>query len=73
MTLETVNLVLSIGEIIGSTILLAYLWKKTDWKQEREFDRFMRFIDLKDYLNHDQNTDKVNPRSKSTPYRCHPD
>lgn len=40
MTIETVNLALSIGEIIGFTILWAYLWKKTDWKQEREFERF---------------------------------
>ena len=45
MTIETVNLALSIGEIIGSTILWAYLWKKTDWKQEREFERYMRSID----------------------------
>ena len=40
-----VSLVLSIGEIIGSITILAYLWKKTDWKQEREFERFMRSID----------------------------
>ncbi len=45
MTIETLNLVLSIGEIIGSTILLAYLWKKTDWKRVREFERFMRTTD----------------------------
>ena len=45
MTIETVNLVFSIGEIIGSITLLAYLWKKTGWKKERQFERFMRTTD----------------------------
>ncbi|ADB42620.1 hypothetical protein Slin_6663 (plasmid) [Spirosoma linguale DSM 74] len=47
MTIETVNILFSIGLIMGSIILLIYLWKKTDWKQEREFQRYMRSIDSK--------------------------
>ena len=45
MPIEAINLALSIGEIIGAIIILTYLWKKTDWKQEREFERFMRSIE----------------------------
>lgn len=45
MPIAAIDLALSIGEIIGAIIILTYLWKKTDWKQEREFERFMRSID----------------------------
>lgn len=41
MTSETFNLAITIGEILGAILFLEYLWKKTDWQQEREFKRFM--------------------------------
>jgi hypothetical protein len=45
MTIEMISLLISIGEIIGYIILMAYLWKKTDWKQKRKFEKFRCSID----------------------------
>lgn len=58
MTIDMINLALSMGEIICFIILLAYLWKKTDWKQEREFERFMHNIDSKKLPKHSRSQNR---------------
>lgn len=39
MTIDTLNLAISIGELIVFIIFFVYLLRKTDWKQEREYER----------------------------------
>lgn len=71
MTIETINLAIAIGELISFPILVAYVWKKTDWKQEREFDRFMRTTDWDKLPEKPRspNQKAVTPGSGSTSHR----
>lgn len=34
MTIDTLNIAITIGKLLVFTILFAYLLRKTDWKQE---------------------------------------
>ena len=71
MIIDTLNIAITIGELLVFTILFAYLLRKTDWKQEREYERFRDSIGPeklpKDPLLKDRK--KVNPGSASTPHR----
>jgi hypothetical protein len=71
MTIDTLNLVFSIGELIVFIILFVYLLRKTDWKREHEYERFRDSIGSeklpKDSFS--QPRKKVNPGSASTPHR----
>ena len=71
MTIDTLNLAISIGELTGAIILLAYLWRKIDWQQEREYERFRDSISSETSSKDPflQPRKKVNPDSASTPLR----
>ena len=71
MKIDTLNLAISIMELTGAIILLAYLWRKIDWQQDREYERFRDSISSETspkapFL---QSRKKVNPDSASTPHR----
>ncbi|GAB3740533.1 hypothetical protein [Spirosoma jeollabukense] len=71
MTIETFNLAITIGEIVGAILFLRYVWKKTDWKQEREFKRLMdtRDWDKLPEKPRSPNPQAVTPGSGSTSHR----